>query len=129
MGPRFLRALAYGTASVWGFHGLFSKLLQGIPRHRLIVERVLGSSWAPQATVAIGVGELLMAGWILSGRFPRSCAAAQTVALGAMNLLELRYARDLLLAPWPMVAANLIFLGLAWVLALGRASTSSPVPA
>jgi hypothetical protein len=34
-----------------------------------------------------------------------------------MNALELRYARDLLLAPIAMVCANAVFLSLGWYVA------------
>lgn len=116
--PRWLLAVRYGTAAVWLFHGLFSKVLGGIPRHEQIVARVLGDGLAKPATLFVGVVEIVLGLWIVSRRGPRACAAAQTVLLVSMNVLELTFARDLLLAPIAMVCANIVFLGLGWVLAL-----------
>jgi uncharacterized membrane protein YphA (DoxX/SURF4 family) len=116
--PRWLLAVRYGTAAVWLFHGLFSKVLGGIPRHEQIVARVLGGTLARPATLFVGVVEIVLGLWIVSRRRPRACAAAQTVLLVSMNVLELIFARDLLLAPIAMVSANFVFLGLGWVLAL-----------
>ena len=56
--------------------------------------------------------------WILSGIRPRLCAAAQTLAIVGMNTLELALAKDLLLAPVPMVCANTAFLAAGWYCAL-----------
>ena len=84
----------------------------------MIVASVLGEELAGPVTVLIGVGEVAIAIWILTGTRPRTCAAIQTVALVTMNTLELYFARHLLLAPIPMVCANIIFLGLVWYSAL-----------
>ena len=59
-----------------------------------------------------------MAVWILSGIRPRTCAAVQTLAIVAMNVLELSRARDQLLAPIPMLCANAVFLTVGWYCAL-----------
>ena len=61
-------------AGVWIFHGLYSKILDGVPRHRLIVGRILGDSFARPLTVLIGTGEILLGLWVLSGRRSRACA-------------------------------------------------------
>jgi uncharacterized membrane protein YphA (DoxX/SURF4 family) len=100
--------------SVWVFHGLYSKLLDGIPRHRLIVARVLGDDLATVATRAVGVGEILLGIWALSHRWPRACAAVQTLAIVTMNTLEISRAPDLLISAPGMVAVNLAFLSLSW---------------
>jgi hypothetical protein len=55
---------------------------------------------------------------MLIGRFLVPCMAMQTVLIVAMNTLELRHARDLLLAPLGMVSANACFLALGWHVAL-----------
>ncbi len=112
-----LKVFRWGVASVWLFHGLFSKVLHGIPRHQQIVARVVGNDLAAATTFAVGGIEILVGVWVLSGRSPLLCAATQTILLLTMNLLELRFASDLLLAPTAMVCANLGFLALSWVLA------------
>jgi hypothetical protein len=113
-----LLPLRLATAAVWISFGLGCKLLGLVPRHRLIVAVFVGAAWAGPLTLCIGLAETAMGLWILSGRRPRLCAAAQTSAIGVMNALELTYARPLLLAPIPMVCANAVFLAAGWYLAL-----------
>jgi hypothetical protein len=88
---------------------------------------VLGPAWAGPATLAIGAAEVLMGLWILSGRRPLLCAAAQTLAIAAMNLCELLWAKDHLLSPIGMLCANVVFLGLGWYLALRTARRQAEV--
>lgn len=111
------KAIRIGTALVWIVFGLGFKVLGLVPRHRLIVAAILGEAAAGPVTLAIGLAETAMGLWILSGYRPRLCAAAQTLAIASMNALELGFARDRLLAPLPMVAANAVFIALAWHLA------------
>jgi hypothetical protein len=115
---RVVVALRIGTAAVWLVFGVVFKVLDLVPRHRLIVATVLGAAVAGPVTVAIGAAEAAMGLWILSGIRPRLCAAAQTVAIVSMNALELGLAKDLLLAPVPMVCANAAFLAAGWFCAL-----------
>ena len=109
-------------ASVWIFHGLYSKLLDGIPRHGLIVSRILGDSLAEIATPLIGIGEILLGCWVLSGRYRRSAATLQTLALLSMNTIEIILAPDLLISPAGMVALNLCFIAFIWWWALRQKS-------
>ena len=108
---------------VWVFHGLYSKILNGIPRHRLIVERVLGPTYAAAATKGIGLLEVLLGIWAFTGWQRTGCAAVQTLALVAMNTLEILRARALLISAPGMVLLNLAFLSLVWHWAL-----STPKP-
>jgi hypothetical protein len=109
--------------SVWVFHGLYSKLLGGIPRHRAIVGRILGSHLAGIATPVIGGLEVLLGIWVFTGWRPVACAAVQTAALVTMNALEIALATDLLISALGMVLLNLGFLCLIW----HWATTSRPV--
>jgi uncharacterized membrane protein YphA (DoxX/SURF4 family) len=119
-----LRRLISGAiGSVWIFHGLYSKILDGIPRHRLIVQRILGEDVAGFATVTIGILEILLGLWVWTGRAPRLCAATQTLAIVTMNALEIHLADDLLISAPGMVIVNLAFLSLVWYWAI-----SSPTP-
>jgi len=111
---RFHLALRILIGSVWGFHGLYSKLLDGIPRHGLIVARVLGSEVARVATDLIGVLEILLGAWAVTHRFPRACAMVQTVAIVAMNSLEISRAPDLLVSAPGMLVLNAGFLAIGW---------------
>jgi hypothetical protein len=104
--------------SVWVFHGLYSKILNGIPRHRQIVEKILGKGIARVATIVIGSLEVMLGFWAFSGWERLACATVQTVAIVAMNTLEIRQARALLISAWGMVLLNAGFLGLVWYWAL-----------
>lgn len=104
--------------SVWVFHGLYSKIFNGIPRHRLIVGRVLESRFAGVATKTIGLMEVLLGLWVFSGWERVGCATVQTLALFGMNALEIILARDLLISALGMVILNLGFLTLIWNWAL-----------
>ncbi len=113
-----LTFLRIGTAAVWLVFGFVFKVLHAVPRHDQIVAAVLGPELARPLTIAVGAAETLLGLWILSGRWPRTCAAVQTLAIVAMNTLELAFAREHLLAPVPMLLANTLFLTAAWCLAV-----------
>ena len=110
------------VASVWLFHGLFNKLLHGSPRHLQIVQSIPGLSGALGQRVLTGVGllEVAVALWVLSGWAAHCCAAVQTIALLSMNAIELTVARPLLLWPAGLIPVNLLFLAVAWTAAASR---------
>jgi hypothetical protein len=103
-----------GIGSVWVFHGLYSKILNGIPRHRLIVGKILGTERAEIATKTIGLLELLLGVWAIVNWHPVWCASVQTAAIVSMNLLEILLAPELLISAIGMVALNFGFLSLVW---------------
>src|SRR4051812_27380728 len=80
---------------VWVFHGLYSKMLNGIPRHRLIVGNIPGKERAQIATRIIGALEFLLGLWVFTGWRPVWCALVQTMTIVAMNTLEILLARQL----------------------------------
>jgi SAM-dependent methyltransferase len=114
------RTLAILVAGVWLYHGLVNKLLHAEPRHLSIVQSVPGLAGATGVMVlaCVGLAEVLVAIWVLSGALPRTCAAVQTLALLSMNALELTYARGHLLWPAMLLPANAAFLAAAWIAAL-----------
>jgi hypothetical protein len=116
-----IRSLSFVIGAVWIFHGLYSKILDRIPRHRLIVGRILGERHAGWLTKLIGVGEVLLGLWVFTNTAPVLCATVQTVGLVAMNTLEILWARDLLISAWGMVVLNVGFLMLVWTWALSLA--------
>jgi len=107
--------------SVWLFHGLYSKILNGIPRHQLIVGRILGERFAGFATKVIGCLEILLGLWSFTGLAPVECAAVQTLTIVGMNTLEIILARELLISAIGMVILNLSFLAVIWNWALQAA--------
>jgi hypothetical protein len=125
----FLQSDTFQTLSqiliggVWVFHGLYSKILHGIPRHQLIVARVLGERMARPATKLIGGAEVLLGIWAFTGMARVECAAVQTLAIVFMNTLEIARARSLLISAPGMVLLNLGFLAVIWHWAL-----SAPKP-
>jgi hypothetical protein len=100
--------------SVWVFHGFYSKLLNGIPRHRMIVGKILGDQVAGPAARTIGCLEVLVGVWAYSGFVRVDCAVVQTLAIVSMNTLEIAFARSLLISPLGMVILNLVFLAAIW---------------
>lgn len=126
--PNLLTILRLCTAAVWLVFGLVFKVMHVVPRHDEIVAAVLGPELARPLTIVVGVGETMLALWILSGRWPRTCATVQTLAIVAMNTLELTFARDHLLAPLPMVLANIVFLAAGWYLAVRTRAQANAHP-
>jgi len=108
MGPRLKILLRYGIAAVWLANGLLCKVLHLVPRHEAIVGRILGAAYAAPLTRLIGVAEIGMAAWVLSGRGVRLSVATQIGLVVVMNVLEFALAPDLLL--WHRL--NIVFAGL-----------------
>lgn len=90
-------------AGVWIVNGLFCKVLDLVPRHQQIVTRILGETHSRLLTVLIGIAEILMACWILSGIKTRLNAVLQILIIAVMNSIEFILAPDLLL--WGRVNA------------------------
>ena len=89
--------LNWCIAIVWLINGLVCKVLHMVPRHELIVGRILGDGYASTLTYAIGTSEILMSVWILSGIKHRLNAVTQVVIIAAMNITEFILAPDMLL--------------------------------
>ena len=100
--------LNYLIALVWIVNGLFCKVLNLVPRHQEIVERILNVENARSLTLLIGIAETLMAIWILSNFWPRLNAIVQMIIIAVMNTLEFLIAPDLLL--WGKLNAVFAFL-------------------
>ena len=91
------KILTYCIAVVWIANGLFCKVLNFVPRHEEIVARILGSDHSRILTILIGLSEIIMAIWILSGYKTRLNAIVQIAVVAIMNLLEFILVPDLLL--------------------------------
>lgn len=104
--------LRFLIALVWLVNGAWAKLAGGVPRHEAIVARILGNEFAHAMTLAIGISEILMGFWIISGYKSRENAWIQAMVILTMNTIEFIFASDLLLwgklnALW---AALLVFI-------------------
>ena len=95
-------------ATVWVINGLLCKVLNLVPRHQQIVSGILGQEYSQQFTLFIGLAEMGMAIWIVSGTWPRLNTIIQILVIATMNTLEFFVARDLLL--WGSMNAVFAFL-------------------
>jgi hypothetical protein len=105
------------VALVWLYEGLWCKLLGREPRQAQVVAAVprFGPRVGPVFLKALGVVEVAVAAWALSGIAPVPCALAQTLLLLALNTSGLLWARHIIHDPGGMVVKNFAFLVLAWV--------------
>jgi hypothetical protein len=95
---KYLRVVAtIVIALVWFINGLFCKILNLVPRHELIVSRILGAEYAPILTKVIGTAEVLTVVWIVTGIKSRYCAVFQMIIIATMNVIEFILVPDLLL--------------------------------
>jgi DoxX-like family len=72
-------------------------VLNLVPRHQEIVGRIVGDSLAKPLTISIGLAEIFMAIWIISGYKTRQNTVLQIVIVAGMNILEFVFVPDLLL--------------------------------
>ncbi|MBC7450734.1 MAG: DoxX-like family protein [Cytophagales bacterium] len=100
--------LTYCIAAVWIVNGLFCKVLHLVPRHEQIVAGILGDTYSRPLTILIGLSEIIMATWILSGYKTRLNAVAQIAIVAIMNTLECILVPDMLL--WGKTNALFAFL-------------------
>ena len=107
--------LTIGIASVWLINGFFCKLLNVVPRHEMIVARILGDTYSILATKTIGVLEIFMAIWVISGIRARWCALFQIFIVATMNIIEFILAPDLLLFGHINAVVAPFFMGLVFV--------------
>jgi uncharacterized membrane protein YphA (DoxX/SURF4 family) len=101
------KLLAFCIAAIWIVNGLFCKVLNLVPRHELIVAKILGNEHARLLTIVIGFSEILMAIWILSNFKSRLNAIIQILIIATMNTLEFILVPDMLL--WGKVNAIFAF--------------------
>lgn len=106
--------LNYLIALVWIVNGLFCKVLNLVPRHQEIVERILNIENARTLTLLIGFAEIGMAIWILSNFWPRLNAITQILITATMNILEFFLAPDLLLWGKMNIVFAFLFILLIW---------------
>src|SRR5688572_13226109 len=104
----------YFIAIVWLVNGLYCKVLNGVPRHQAIVAGILGDEYAPVLTKLIGVAEIGMAIWIVSGYRARLNVITQVAVIAAMNIMEFILVPDLLL--WGRFNLLFAFLFILYIL-------------
>lgn len=98
----------YLIALVWLINGLICKVFNLVPRHQEIVGRILSEEYSRPLTFAIGIAEIGVAIWVLSGFKSRLNAIFQILVVITMNILEFILVPDLLL--WGKFNALFAFL-------------------
>ena len=119
------KTIDYLVAMIWLANGLFCKVLHMVPRHEQIVARILGNDYSRLFTTIIGISEMLMAVWIVSGIKPRLNVIMQIVVIATMNTIEFFLTPDLLL--WGRVNAIFALLLIAIIYFNGFVSKNKPV--
>lgn len=115
MNLKMLRSLLnYFIALIWLINGLFCKVLNLVPRHQEIVSGILGEEHSRAFTLVIGIAEILMAAWVLSGIQSRINALTQITIVLTMNILEFWLVPDLLLWGRFNIVFALLFAGLVY---------------
>ncbi|WP_180540423.1 DoxX-like family protein [Nevskia soli] len=104
------------VAAVWLYEGLWNKVLGNAQRESDIVAMVpkLGPLFGKWFLKLLGVIEVAIAAWILSGIYPGACAIVQIALLVVLNINGLLWARQLIHDPAGMVVKNAAFLVLVW---------------
>ena len=110
------RLPAAAVAGVWLYHGLWCKVLARCEDQFEIVADLPGMprALARSALVSLGLVEVALAAWVLSGRRAEEAAWAETGLLVAMNGGGLAFSRRHIRAPKALVAENVAFLALVW---------------
>ncbi len=103
-------------AAVWLYEGLWCKLLGRTPSQVEVVSAVprFGALAAPFLK-ALGVLEVALALWAISGIAPPVCAIAQIATLVLLNANGLLWARHIIHEPIGMIVKNAAFLVLVWI--------------
>jgi DoxX-like family len=111
-----LVATRASVAAVWIYEGLWCKLLGGVQSQMDVVTVVprLGAFAKPFLEL-LGLVEVGLAVWVMTGIAPGLCAIAQSVFLVLLNANGLVWARHLIREPAGMVIKNIAFLMLVWV--------------
>ena len=86
-------------------------MLNLVPRHEQIVARIVDDYYPRSLTIIIGLAEIVMAIWILSGIRTKLSAMAQIIVVATMNILEFILVPDLLLWGRFNIVFALIFIG------------------
>ena len=123
------KLLTYLIAIVWLLNGLFCKVLNLVPRHQQIVAAILGNDQSELITVTIGILEVFMAIWILSGIQSRLNAIVQIVVVLTMSAIEFILVPQLLLFGRFNLLIALFFIGIiyCWEFVLNKKSHHVPI--
>jgi hypothetical protein len=114
---RTTAVLRLGVGGMWLYQGGWAKLLGRDPRHRQVIREASRSRHDLALTRVIGLAEIGLAGWVLSGRRPVAAATVQTAAALGMNAGGILLAPRSIPHPRRLLARNALFLAAVWLVA------------
>ncbi|SEM26900.1 DoxX-like family protein [Streptacidiphilus jiangxiensis] len=123
---------AAAVALTWFYEGLWCKLWPGRADQRAIVGSVpmLPAGAVTTVLAAIGLMEVGIGLWVLSGRRPLLAAAVQTALIVAFNTGGLLFGADQIAEPGRLVVQDLALIALIWTVATTRSgATAAPARA
>lgn len=105
------------VAAVWLYEGVWCKLLGRVHSQVEVVAAVpwLGSRGASAFLKILGIVEVVLAVWVLTGAASGICAVTQTALLVVLNANGIFWARRVIHEPAGMIVKNAAFLVLVWV--------------
>jgi hypothetical protein len=105
------------VAAVWLYEGLWCKVLGRAKLEAQVVAAVpkIGPGFGQVLLKTLGVVEIALAVWVMSGVHPGACAIGETGLLVVLNANGLMWARHIIHDPGGMVVKNIAFLVLVWV--------------
>ena len=105
------------VAAVWLYEGLWCKVFGRAPLEAQVVAKVprFGPLIGQSFLKALGVVEVVLAAWVISGIHPGVCAITEVALLVVLNFNGLLWARNIIPDPAGMIVKNTAFLMLAWV--------------
>jgi hypothetical protein len=124
-----VRAARWAIALVWFYEGFWCKIWPGRADQRTIVGDVpfLPSGALTGVLVVIGLAEVAIGAWVLSGWRARTAALLQTVLVVTFNLGGLLFSPGQITEPGRLLTQNLAFLALIWTLTCTAADATRAV--
>lgn len=112
-----LAIIRLSVAAVWLYEGLWCKVLGRVESQREVVRAVprLGPRFGAPFLKVLGVIEIALAVWVMTGFAPGLCAIVQTILLVVLNANGLLWARRIIHEPAGMIVKNVAFLVLVWI--------------
>jgi hypothetical protein len=112
-----LAIIRLSVAAVWLYEGLWCKVLGRVQSQGEVVRAVprLGPRFGAPFLKVLGVIEIALAVWVMTGIAPGLCAIAQTILLVVLNANGLLWARRIIHEPAGMIVKNVAFLVLVWI--------------
>lgn len=112
-----LALIRISLAAVWLYEGLWCKILGRVQSQVDVVTAVprFGARFGLPFLKTLGVVEVGLALWVMTGVAPGLCAIVQTGLLVVLNVNGLLWARRVIREPFGMIVKNIAFLVLVWV--------------